>query len=44
MKGKAKVVAFLDCQYLSDEQYALALKLKERGGTLVFFHAPAYAN
>ena len=44
MKGKAKVVAFLDCQYLSDEQYALALKLKEQGRTLVFFHAPAYAN
>ena len=44
VKGKAKVVAFLDCQYLSDEQYALALKLKAQGRTLVFFHAPAYAN
>ena len=43
-KGGAKVVAFLDCQYLSDEQYALALKLKEQGRTLVFFHAPAYAS
>ena len=42
--GNAKVVAFLDCQYLSDEQYALALKLKEQGRTLVFFHAPAYAG
>ena len=42
--GKAKVVAFLDCQYLSDEQYALALKLKAQGRTLVFFHAPAYAS
>ena len=44
VKGKAKVIAFLDCQYLSDEQYALALKLKEQGRTLVFFHAPAYAS
>ncbi len=44
VKGKAKVVAFLDCQYLTDEQYALALKLKEQGRTLVFFHAPAYAS
>ena len=43
-KGKAKVVAFLDCQYLSDGQYALALKLKEQGRKLVFFHAPAYAS
>ena len=42
--GKAKVVAFLDCQYLSDGQYALALKLKEQGRRLVFFHAPAYAS
>jgi hypothetical protein len=44
VKGGAKVVAFLDCQYLSDGQYALALKLKEQGRTLVFFHAPAYAS
>ena len=44
VKGNAKVVVFLDCQYLSDEQYALALKLKEQGRTLVFFHAPAYAS
>ena len=44
VKGNAKVVAFLDCQYLSDEQYALALKLKEQGRTLVFFHAPARAS
>ena len=44
VKGKAKVIAFLDCQYLTDEQYALALKLKEQGRTLVFFHAPAYAS
>ncbi|MBR3820294.1 MAG: hypothetical protein IKJ37_01595, partial [Kiritimatiellae bacterium] len=42
--GKAKVVCFLDCQYLSDEQYALALKLKEQGRRLVFFHAPGYAS
>ena len=44
VKGKAKVVAFLDCQYLPDDQYALALKLKEQGRKLVFFHAPAYAS
>ena len=44
VKGDAKVVAFLDCEYLSDEQYALALKLKEQGRKLVFFHAPAYAS
>ena len=42
--GGAKVVAFLDCQYLSDEQYALAMKLKEQGRRLVFFHAPAYVS
>ena len=42
--GGAKVVAFLDCQYLSDEQYALAMKLKGQGRRLVFFHAPAYAS
>ncbi len=43
-EGRAKVVAFLDCQYLSDDQYALALKLKEQGRKLVFFHAPAHAS
>lgn len=43
-KGGAKVVCLLDCQYLSDEQYALALKLKEQGRRLVFFHAPGYAS
>jgi hypothetical protein len=42
--GPAKVVAFLDCQYLTDEQYELALRLKEQGRRLVFFHAPAYAS
>ena len=44
VKGNAKVIAFLDCQYLSNEQYALALKLKEQGRKLVFFHAPAYVS
>ena len=43
-KGRAKVVCFLDCQYLSDEQYALAIRLKESGRRLVFFHAPGYAS
>ena len=42
--GKAKVVCFLDCQYLSEEQYSIALKLKAQGRRLVFFHAPGYAS
>lgn len=32
------------CEYLTDEQYAIALKLKEQGRKLLFFHAPAYAS
>lgn len=44
LAGDAKVVAFLDCEYLSEEQYEIALKLKKQGRRLVFFHAPAYAS
>ena len=43
-EGKAKVVAFLDCEYLSDAQYDTAMKLKAQGRRLVFFHAPGYAG
>lgn len=44
LEGSAKVVAFLDCQYLTEKQYAQALALKAQGRTLVFFHAPGYVH
>lgn len=42
VRGRYKVVVFLDCQYLTAEQYRLAECLKAEGRTLVWFHAPGY--
>ena len=41
---KYKVVALLDCEYLSAEQYATLLKMKEEGVRFVFYHAPGYVS
>jgi len=43
-RGGYKVVVFLDCQFLRPEQLASARRLKAKGRTLVFFHAPAYVS
>ena len=39
-----KVIVFLDCQYLTDEQVAVVESMKSGGRTLVFFHAPGYVS
>ena len=39
-----KVVVFLDCQYLTEEQRGKIDELKKDGRTLVFFHAPGYVS
>ena len=39
-----KVVALLDCEYLTDAQVALVEKMRRDGKRLVFFHAPGYVS
>lgn len=39
-----RVVAFLDCQYMTERQAAIVEKLKSAGRTLIFFHAPGYVS
>ena len=39
-----KVVVFLDCQYMTDEQTAHVERLKADGRTLVFMHATGYVS
>lgn len=39
-----KVVALLDCEYLTDDQYATLLQMKADGVTFVFYHAPGYVS
>ncbi len=41
-KGPAKVVVFLDCQFMTSRHRAAVERLKSRGRTLVFLHAPGY--
>ncbi len=38
------VVIFLDCQYLTEKQRAVAERLKSDGRTIVWFHAPGYVT
>lgn len=40
----AKVIVFLDCQYMNERHRAQVERLKSRGRTLVFFHAPGYVT
>ena len=40
----AKVVVFLDCEYMNDRHRAQVERLKSHGRTLVFFHAPGYVT
>ena len=44
VEGPAKVVVFLDCQYLTAAQLALVRKLRAGGRTLVWMHAPGYVS
>ena len=39
-----KVVALLDCEYLTDGQYEQLMELRRRGTKLLFFHAPGYVS
>ena len=39
-----RVVVFLDCQFMRAEHLAVARRLRTKGRTLVFFHAPAYVS
>ncbi len=39
-----KVVVFLDCQYLTENQRRTVDALKAQNRTLVFFHAPGYVS
>lgn len=39
-----RVVIFLDCQYLTEKQRAVAERLKSDGRTIVWFHAPGYVT
>jgi len=39
-----RVVIFLDCQFLTEKQRAVAERLKSDGRTLVWFHAPGYVT
>lgn len=39
-----KVVVFLDCQYMTDDQAALVERLKLGGRTLVFVHAAGFVS
>ena len=39
-----KVVVFLDCQYMTEQQRKQVEALKAKDRTLVFFHAPGYVS
>ena len=39
-----KVVAFLDCEYMTDEQVADVERMRKSGKRIVFFHAPGYVS
>ena len=43
-RPEVKVVALLDCEYLTDAQVALVEKMRKDGKRLVFFHAPGYVS
>lgn len=41
-KGPAKVIVFLDCEFMTARHRAMVERLKSKGRTLVFLHAPGY--